>query len=125
MDVLAVKDSDRQQPIPTAWRPVFCAIVAAFAKGDYLLGEGIREVTPLSPECAAAIERSIVGYGARLDELPEATWNSSVCMWYGGYWDTLVDLWTLEEGASDLTLCSRVTEQASRFSFAITGVYVP
>ena len=121
----ALKDGASQQPIPSLWRPVFREVLIAFAKGDYLIKEGILGVETISPELAAAIEWNMASYGAKLIELSEETWGSSVCMWYGGYWDALVDLWTLEEGPSDLILSSRVIEGNSGPSFAVTGVYVP
>ena len=57
--------------------------------------------------------------------LPEETWNSSVCMWYGDHWDVLVDLWTQEEGPSDLVLSATVSEKEMVFVFAIQLVHVP
>jgi hypothetical protein len=60
-----------------------------------------------------------------LVDLPEATWQTSVAMWYGSFWDVLVDLWTAEEGRSDLVLHGRVTESDSGVRFSIHMVYVP
>lgn len=37
----------------------------------------------------------------------------------------LVDLYTVEEGASDLVLAMRVYEKRSAFEFEILSVYVP
>ena len=41
------------------------------------------------------------------------------------YWNVLVDLWTEEEGPSDLVLELRVTDHADGDRFDIYMVYVP
>ena len=46
-------------------------------------------------------------------------------MWYGTYWDAFVDLWTKEEGRSDLVLSARVTEVSDGISIKLHMVYVP
>jgi len=124
-EVVALKDESEQQPIPTAWRPVFCAVVSAFVEHDYRLESGVSGVEPLSVDVAVRIQNYIKEYGATLVPLPEETWNSSICMWYGDYWDVLVDLWTHEEGRSDLVLSARVREEKLGFGFQIELVYVP
>jgi hypothetical protein len=124
-DILAVKDGSMQQSIPTAWRLPFKNVVSAFARGDYRLKSGVIGVSEISAEIAAHIQDSVQSYGATLIELPEETWESSVCMWYGTYWDALVDLWTQEEGRSDLVLNVRVTESSFGFLFKVHMVYVP
>jgi hypothetical protein len=112
-----------QRPIPIAWRQTFREIVGAFAATDYRLTE-IPGVEPVSTETAAQIQRYIADYGATLVPLPEESWESSVCIWAGNYWDTLIDLWTQEEGRSDLVLHAQVTEAPS-FSVKVHLVYVP
>jgi hypothetical protein len=57
--------------------------------------------------------------------LPEETWKTSACQWMRGYWDVLVDLFTVEEGASDLALAVRVYEEGSAYAFDIQSVHVP
>lgn len=124
-DGFAVKDDQTQQAIPTIWRPVLRSIADAFAKRDYRLVRGIPGVDPVPSEIAEHIRKSIRDYGATLVELPDQAWDSSVCMWYGTHWDVLVDLWTREEGRSDLVLNARVTETPSGFRFTVHMVYVP
>ncbi len=123
--VLAVKDETTERPIPTAWRRALQEIVDAFVVGDFGLDKGIDGVEPVSADTASHIQSYLKDYGATLVGLPEETWNSSVCIWYGDYWNTLVDLWTLEEGRSDLVLHVRVTEAGSRFNIEVYLVYVP
>lgn len=124
-NVLALKDGTSERPIPSAWRPALCGIVAAFVEGDYLLGHGIADVQSVSQETAEHIRSSIRDYGATLISLPDETWNSSVCIWNEDHWDFLVDLYTNEEGASDLVLSGRVMEENSGFKIAVYMVYVP
>ncbi len=124
MKVSAVKDGSTQRPIPTAWRPVFSKVVGALAKHDYELKTCPPEVST-TPNTDTQIRAYIQSYGATLIELPQKSWDSSVCIWYENYWDVLTDLWTQEEGPSDLFLGARVIETDSGYSFQIQMVYVP
>ncbi len=85
----------------------------------------LRHVCVVSPEQRARMADSIADYGAHLVELPEACWASSVCQWMGGYWDVLVDLFTEEEGRSDLVLSLRVREGGGEYLFEVMSVHVP
>lgn len=124
-EILAVKDDETERPIPTAWRSVIRDIVKAFVKHDYLLDTGVYGVAPVSAQTAEQINRYIQCYGEALIELPEETWNSSVCIWMGTQWDALIDLWTLSEGRSDLVLELKISEADGIFEFHIYMVYVP
>ena len=124
-DIVAIKDGESERPIPTVWRPVFCRIVDAFVKGDYLLKDVVTGVDAVSKETASHIQSYLSDYGATLKSLPDETWNSSVCIWTGSHWDVLVDLYTNEEGASDLVLSARVTDTSHGLKIAIHMVYVP
>lgn len=100
-------------------------IVDAFVRLDYRLADGVPGVAPVSEETALQIREYIEEYGARLVALPEATWDTSVCIWMGNHWDALVDLWTEEEGSSDLVLQVRVAEVAGGYVLNVYMVYVP
>ncbi|GAA3914053.1 DUF7668 domain-containing protein [Luteimonas lutimaris] len=114
-----------QRPIPTTWRHMFREIVAALVAADYRLEAQIPGVEPVSIETATQIRDYLSEYGATLVELPEATWESSVCIWTGSHWDVIVDLWTQEEGRSDLILHAQVVETQSGISVTVHLVYVP
>jgi hypothetical protein len=124
-EVVAAKDETVQQPIPTAWRPVLTQVVSAFTNRDYCLSVGVPGVERPSIETAEHIRDSIATYGTTLIELPEESWESSVCMWQRTHWDALIDLWTEEEGRSDLVLGARIAEESTGYSFKIHIVYVP
>lgn len=82
-EVLAMKDEESERPIPTAWRPVIRKIVQAFAGQDYQLSDGLPGVAPVSPDTSEQIRKYVEDYGAKLIELPEESWESSVCIWAG------------------------------------------
>jgi len=42
-----------------------------------------------------------------------------------GYWDVMIDLYSIEEGASDLILLVRVYEKGSSYIYEIQSVHVP
>ena len=120
-----LKDEHNQCPIPTAWRRPFADIVEGLKEGDFDLVRRLQGVRPISEKDAIRIEDNIKRYGAQLTSLPEETWQTSACQWMIGYWDALVDLYTVEEGASDLALVVRVYEEGPAFSFEILSVHVP
>jgi hypothetical protein len=121
----AVKDGIRQYPIAGAWRPMLFEVVRCFVGGDYALSKGVDGVDTVSLEIEEHIRAYVADYGATLVELPQEAWQTSVAQWYGSYWDVLVDLWTVEEGRSDLVLHGRVTESEAGPRFSIHMVYVP
>lgn len=125
IEIQALKDEEAQQPIPSAWRQTLREIVEAFKDGDFQLEKGIAGVRQLTADDAGRIARNIESYGAHLASLPDGAWQTSVCQWMRGYWDVLIDLYTVEEGASDLALSVRVYEAAAGFDFQVESVHVP
>lgn len=124
-EIQVLKDEESQQPIPSAWRQTLCQIVEAFKIGDFQLAGGIAGVRQLPSSDAERIARNIEGYGVHLMSLPEEAWETSACQWMCGYWDALIDLYTVEEGASDLALSIRVCEAAQGYDFQVESVHVP
>lgn len=120
----AVKDESAQHPIPAEWRVTIAAIVH-----DLIVDSSgvisIPNVCPLSSEQRVRIADNIGEYGARPVDLPEQSWDTSVCQWMRGYWDALIDLFTEEEGRSDLVLSLRVTEGEGGYLFEVMSVHVP
>jgi hypothetical protein len=124
-EVFAVKDPGNERPIPTAWRPIFREIVKAFVSHDYRVSAGVPGLMHVSDDTAAQIVAYIRDYGETLVELPEETWDSSVCIWMGRRWEALIDLWTEAEGRSDLVLSAHISAADCGFQFRIYMVYVP
>jgi len=120
----AVKD-DEQRAVPTAWRPTISAIVSRLVQRDYELSAAVPGVEPVTADTAAQIAGYIRDYGEELIELPDSTWDTSVCMWAESRWDVFVDLWTRGEGRSDLVLHLNVRESAGEVRFEVHLVYVP
>ncbi|SDF49896.1 hypothetical protein SAMN05428966_11672 [Massilia sp. PDC64] len=123
--VPVTKDSENEGPIPSAWRPTLEKIVDAFVRHDYRLADGIAGVAPVSEETATQIHAYLQEYGAKLVSLPRESWATSVCIWTGDHWEAMIDLWTEEEGRSDLVLEVRVSEVDSEFLVTVYMVYVP
>ncbi|MDY7537167.1 hypothetical protein QN372_03455 [Undibacterium sp. RTI2.1] len=123
--VPVLKDEHNQSSIPTAWRRAFADIVEGLKEENFDLVRKVEGVRQISAEDAARIAGNIKRYGAQLTSLPEDTWRTSACQWMIGYWDALVDLYTVDEGASDLALVVRVYEEGSAYAFEILSVHVP
>jgi hypothetical protein len=124
-EVPVTKDPENEGPIPSAWRPILKNIVDAFVREDYLLADGVPGVAPVSEQTAAQIREYIQEYGAKLVELPQESWDTSVCIWMGDHWDAMIDLWTEDEGPSDLVLEVDVSEVGSEYVVTVYMVYVP
>jgi len=119
------KDEENEGQIPTVWRSAFSSVVAAFVKKDYSLSCGVSDVSSISNESANQIKEYIQDYGEELIQLPNETWESSVCIWMGSHWDVLIDLWTSGEGRSDLVIGAKVSETENGYNIDIGMVYVP
>lgn len=123
--VAVLKDERQQALVPSAWRSTLSSLVDALKDGDFGIVRNVAGVRPLSSEDATRIAGNIKSYGAQLISLPDAAWQTSVCQWMRVYWDVLVDLYTVEEGASDLVLSVRVYEEGLDYVFEVQSVHVP
>ena len=121
----AFKGECNAHPVAASWRSVLAEIVRAFVQGDYALSAPVTGVEPVPYELSEQIKAYVLDYGATLIELPNQTWETSCAQWMGGYWNVLVDLWTREEGRSDLVLEVKVVECGDDYSFRVYLVYVP
>lgn len=119
-----LKDSNNQCLIPSLWRKTLSEIVHAFVCKNYRLYPEINGVISLSEKDADRIKENLTEYGEELIELPNDTWNTSMCQWTNDYWDILVDLYT-DNGASDLALSVRVKEVGNQYMFEVISVHVP
>jgi hypothetical protein len=122
--VLIEKNEDHEEPVPSAWRQTFAEMVDALREGNTQL-RGIAHVEPVDKATADIIARQIEDYGGTIAPLPEQTWNTSVCQWQLTYWEVLVDLFTVEDGLSDLVLHVVVQKDGGDFIFRPHLVYVP
>ena len=121
----AIKDPDAGHPVAGAWRPMLRAVVQRFVEGDYRLAEGVPGVAPVDAATADRIAAYIADYGATLDALPDETWTYSEAHWADPFWDVYVDLWTVEEGRSDMVLLTQVVQTEAGPRLTIRAVYVP
>jgi adenylate kinase family enzyme len=104
-EIKVEKNEENELPIPHIWRPSFKAIISAFVKQDYNLSSEIKKVNPVSNETAEQIKEYIEDYG--------------------DYWNVLVDLYTKEEGLSDLVMNVEVRESNNEYLIDVKLVYVP
>ena len=119
------KNEEEEGPIPHVWRPIFKDIVNAFVNKDYNLSSGIKNVNPVSKSTADQIREYIEDYGEELVQLPEETWETSIYICYGDYWNIIIDLFTKGEGLSDLALNAEIREKNNNYVVDINLVYVP
>ena len=125
IEIPVEKNEEEELPIPQVWRPIFKNIVKAFVNKDYNLSLGVNNVNPVSDITAEQIQEYIEEYGEELVDLPEETWDTSVYICYGDYWNVLIDLFTKNEGLSDLVLNAEVREKDNKYIVDINLIYVP
>lgn len=118
------KDELNEHPVPTEWRSTIARIAQGLVTGQTSELEHLG-VTGLSAETLQRINENVAEYGGHLTDLPEETWNTSVCQWMRDYWYVLVDLYTEEEGRTDLVLSMRVYRTERAYRFEVTSVHVP
>lgn len=114
-------------PVPEKWRPAITELVDRLVAGDYagLARDGFVSYTDDPDD--ASIGMWIEDYPATLVSLPGEAWQFSC----HGPWSNVpdaawvvVDLWTAEEGRSDLSLEGTVREEEGRVIVKIDNVHV-
>ncbi|MGV9213995.1 DUF7668 domain-containing protein [Micromonospora sp. RB23] len=121
-----VKDASLEGSIPQAWRPTLKAVVDSLVRRDAAIGAGLPPVDPVPSELSQKCLQAVDNYGAvTLITPPDECWNTSVALWLGDHWRCLVDLWTEEEGRSDLVLDVDVFEHGPGYRYRVNLVYVP
>jgi hypothetical protein len=124
-NIVPVLKPDDYLPVPSAWRNTICRIVEALKEGDFDPARSIPGVLPMSESDAEFIAESIAGYSEELTSLPEEAWATSVYVWYEGFWEVMVDLYTVGEGRSDMVLKLHVREDGDAYAFDVLSVFVP
>jgi hypothetical protein len=121
------KNPRAELPVPLVWRATLRDIVARLVARDFSLAQGVAHVEPVRAAVAQQIDKFIANYGETLAPLPEETWASSVYRWskISNRWDVRLDLWSVEEGHSDLVLSVAVTEAPGGYRYALKSVLVP
>lgn len=125
--VPVIKCEDQELPVPTEWRKPLAHIVECLASGEFSKLPSLPAVTLWTEEVCRNIESYVRDYGCKLTSLPEESWRTSIYLWMesGGYWEVLVDLFTVEEECSDLVLFVRVYPREGSYVFQIQSVHVP
>ena len=116
---------DAEHPIPAELRPVYRRIADAFATRDYgLIRNPIEGVQLADSETAVYVAECVEAYGDVLAGLDEGTWERSCYRSIGDHWEALVDLATMHEPVSDLTLHTRIYLEPE-LRIVIDSVHVP
>lgn len=112
--------------VPEDWRAELVDVVSALAEGDYTLSSLGDPVHEIDESTAMQIREAIEDYGATLAPLPEEAWQYAEAMWrVGDEYDVMVNLWTEEDGRSDLVLAATVIGEDSNIEIDVKLVYVP
>ncbi|CAD9196341.1 DUF7668 domain-containing protein [Acinetobacter bohemicus] len=119
-------DAEFQSPIPSIWRDCIIQIIEAFKDKDLARLNTLPYVQSIDLAYAAEIAENIDAYGAHLMSLAEEAWHTSVCLYMESEsWQAIIDLFTVEEGRSDLILDLFIVKKENQFIFQINNIYVP
>jgi hypothetical protein len=95
-------------------------------RGDYELLSSSSGTRRLSADEADYIAENLMAYGGvTLIDLPQETWDTSVALWMGDHWEVVVDLWSAEEGRTDLILSLQIRDTDGAYEYFVEGVWVP
>ena len=119
-------DSEFQSPIPNIWRDCIIQIIEAFKDKDFGRLNTLPSVQCIDLAYASEIAENIDAYGAHLISLAEESWHTSVCIYMENEsWKAIIDLFTVEEGRSDLIIDLFIFKKENQFIFQINNIYVP
>lgn len=119
------KDSEVEQPIPNEWKDALYEIVEDIRNCRLQSREVTGGSYVVDPADADRIYENIDAYGEKLARLHEESWDTSICRWMTTYWYILIDLFTVDEGASDLVLVVNGHEVERSYRFDVQSVHVP
>jgi hypothetical protein len=111
-------------PVPERFRPLLSRVVDLVAAGDV---DGLRrdpQITLADPDDPLYWVRD---YPATVVSLPEEAWRFAGAFTAGGDgcpWYVHLDLWTAEEGRSDLTLEAEVREHRDGLVVEVENIHV-
>ena len=113
--------------VPLLWRDTIWKIVEAFKNNDINFFNQIEGVKKLTLVDFEEIISDINVYGETLVSLPSEAWESSQCLWRGdSCWHVYIDLYTINEGKSDLILFLIVElDENNHFHYDVSNFYVP
>ncbi|MDN3647277.1 hypothetical protein QWY75_13785 [Pontixanthobacter aestiaquae] len=118
------KDGSSELPIPLVWRSDLAKIVEYLISKDSSVIDSL-DFAPISKKNFAYIDQTIDLYGCTLVSLPDESWHTSFYRWMNGFWELWIDLFSLEEGASDLVLVVKVFESDDSYRFEFQSLHVP
>lgn len=119
--------SDEPERVPDRWRPAIESIVDRLVAKDYagLVRDGF--VSYASDPTDSSIGTWIEDYPATLVALPAEAWRYAERGRWSNLpdaWWVVVDLWTAEEGRSDLSMEATVRERDGQVLVVIDNVHV-
>lgn len=122
-----VPAGEGSSPVPERWRPALAWIVDRLVARDYagLARDGYVPHAGRSSD--TTIGEWIERYPATLVPLPEEAWawaERGRCVDDPDTWWVVVDLWTAEEGRSDLSMEAMVREEDGALQIALHDVHV-
>lgn len=119
------KDPDNERPIPMAWRTDLKIITDSFVNNATPTALSFVKLTPMDDDSLNISLANIRDYPDEIGLLSEKSWETSIHIWMGRYWDILLDLTDANGGVSDLVLDGKMYEDVEGYIFKPHLIYVP
>jgi hypothetical protein len=119
--------AEEMGPVPEEWRPAIVDLVNRLVAKDYAGLARDGHVSYTDDPDDTTIGTWIEEYPATLVPLPDEAWeHAERGRWINlpNAWWVIVDLWTAEEGRSDLSMEATVRELGEQLAFVIDNVHV-
>lgn len=116
---------DGSEKIPKDWRKKIVDIVEVFKNRNLEKLNEIEDIEYIELEHAQDILSNLDSCDLSLVSLPNETWESSSCIYFGDGWQVFIDLYTKEEGRSDFILTFVVMKNGPNLIFTLDNIYVP
>lgn len=119
------KQSDAELPIPSVWRESLKEIVDSFVQDKFPPQNTFIPLGEFDNDIIEINRTNITKYPDKLGPLNPKSWESSIYLWMGGYWEVLVDLSDEFGNTTDLVFHANIKEKGAGFQISPYLIYVP
>jgi len=119
------KNTDRELPVPTAWRAALKELADSFVVNGFNLSKSTFLIRAIDEDIVKINKSNIENYPDQIGTLMQKSWDTSVYVLTRKDWAVLVDLSTSDGKTSDLVLHTTVSEIAGSYKIEASLIYVP
>lgn len=119
------KKLGEELPIPMLWQAPLKAIADEFVVKRPHETHNFDPFERMDEDNLKISLKNIANYPDKIGGLSEKSWETSVCVWTGTFWEILLDLTDYKGNVSDLVLHGKMLEDGKHYIFKPYLIYVP